>query len=81
MSICFSWLLDPRLHLTLIISVLASVVADDRWASKAPASLSGLDSHFNEATLVIYEDGTTSRQLARLMPEQDGLESVGSSAE
>ncbi|QDV39076.1 hypothetical protein [Tautonia plasticadhaerens] len=78
MSHCVNWLLDPRLHLVLVASVLASVVVGDhRWLSADSVVPPEVESYFNRATLVLYQDGTTSRHV----PDPDGLESAGDTTE
>jgi hypothetical protein len=81
MSTFIAWLLDARLHIMLAVSVSASVVGSGRWSGPAPLDLPVIDSRFTDDAIVIYPDGSTSRQFARLLPAVEGLEAGALAAE
>ena len=58
MTTCLSWLLDARLHVSLVVSAFALAVAGDQGESTAPATPTSVDCHFNQSVVVAYPDGT-----------------------
>jgi hypothetical protein len=81
MSNFIAWLLDARLHVTLAVLLSASIIGSDRWASTAPLDLPVIHSRFSDNAVVIYPDGSTSRQFARHLSDSEGLESDALAAE